>query len=126
MENVETATNWLWWINGAKTLGAFLVAIGVVAEFLGEYVARPHEKVVEDARQEEIANLNHKAEHERLERIKLEAAIQPRSMDGDQLNSMVQALSFYAGQTANITSYAADVEGACSQSKYPQCFALPS
>jgi hypothetical protein len=36
-------------------IGAFLVAIGVAAEFLGDWVATPYETVVEHARQAEIA-----------------------------------------------------------------------
>jgi hypothetical protein len=57
MTDLETATFWLGWINFAKILGAFLVAIGVAAEFVGEFAARPYEHAIEVARQAELASL---------------------------------------------------------------------
>jgi hypothetical protein len=55
--DVDAATNLLWWINWAKIIGAFLVAIGVAAEFLGDWIAKPYEETIEVARKSEIIRL---------------------------------------------------------------------
>jgi hypothetical protein len=58
MTEVEAATYWLGWIKFAKNIGAFLVAVGVAAEFLGDFVAKPFEDKIDAARNEELAKLN--------------------------------------------------------------------
>jgi hypothetical protein len=55
---VEAATTWLWWIHWAKIMGAFLVAIGVAAEFLGDFLAKPYEDTIEAARKTELGELH--------------------------------------------------------------------
>jgi hypothetical protein len=60
--DVESAAYLLSWINLAKIIGAFLVAIGVAAEFAGEFISRPYERTVEDARRLELAKLSADAE----------------------------------------------------------------
>jgi hypothetical protein len=70
---VEAATNALWWIHWAKIIGAFLVAIGVAAEFLGDFVAKPYEDTVEAARKAELAGLHTEAETAKSETARLSA-----------------------------------------------------
>jgi hypothetical protein len=55
---VVSALSWLSVIHKAKLIGGFLVAIGVAAEFLGDWIAAPFEKTVNDARELELAQLN--------------------------------------------------------------------
>jgi hypothetical protein len=55
---VVSALSWLSVIHKAKLIGGFLVAIGVAAEFVGDWIARPFEKTVNDARELELAQLN--------------------------------------------------------------------
>jgi hypothetical protein len=71
--DVESAAYWLTWINVAKIAGAFLVAIGVAAEFVGEYVSRPLEHKVEQAREEELSKLSADAEVAKGEIAKAQA-----------------------------------------------------
>jgi hypothetical protein len=55
---IEAAVHWLWWINAAKTAGIFLVAIGVAAEFIGEFASRPLERTLEMARKDRELRLS--------------------------------------------------------------------
>jgi len=52
---VEAAAWWLSWIETGKIIAAFLVAIGVAGEFLGDFIAKPLERKIEAARQLELA-----------------------------------------------------------------------
>jgi len=54
---IEAAVYWLWWINAAKTAGVFLVAVGVAAEFIGEFASRPFERTIETARKDQASKL---------------------------------------------------------------------
>jgi hypothetical protein len=74
LPEVEAATNWLWWIHWAKIVGAFLVAIGVAAEFLGDFVAKPYEDILEAARKSELGELHKQAEDAKLETARLSVA----------------------------------------------------
>jgi hypothetical protein len=56
--DVEAATYWLGWVRSIQLIAVFLVAIGVVAEFGGEWISRPLEKTIDDARELELARLN--------------------------------------------------------------------
>jgi len=51
---IEQAVRTLSWIKTAQIVGAFLVAIGVVTEFVAEFFARPLEHRIEAARQTEV------------------------------------------------------------------------
>jgi hypothetical protein len=72
---IETAVYWLWWINVAKTAGAFLVAAGVAAEFLGEFASRPLQRTLEIARKEEALKLSTEAARFELEGQLARAAV---------------------------------------------------
>jgi hypothetical protein len=53
-----TDAEWFAWITRGQTVAAFLVAIGVSGEFLGDWIKRPIERRIEAAREMEIARLN--------------------------------------------------------------------
>ncbi len=55
---LANAESWLYWIGIAKLFAAFFVAAGVAIEFGGDWVARPYEKIVTDAREAEVSKLN--------------------------------------------------------------------
>jgi soluble cytochrome b562 len=55
--DAETAMYWLGWIRLAQLIAVFLVAVGVVIEFAGEWVSRPLEKVIDRDRELQIAEL---------------------------------------------------------------------
>jgi hypothetical protein len=63
---IENATYWLGWIHVAKVTGAFLIAIGVAAEFLGDFVAKPYEDRIEAARKAEFAELRRQSDEAKL------------------------------------------------------------
>jgi hypothetical protein len=73
--DVEAAAYWLWWINAAKITGAGLVAIGVAAEFFGEFAAKPFEQIIEAARQSETLQLTNETARLSAEADSAKAAI---------------------------------------------------
>jgi len=118
---VEAAAYWLDWIRLGKNVGAFLVAIGVAAEFLGDFVAKPYEDKIEADRKSEITRLNNetakltaeaeaarasivdaqaraaeanqKAEVERLERVRIEKAIIDELAQRDLKRDQIETIS---------------------------------
>jgi hypothetical protein len=58
---LANAESWLSAIATAKLVAAFLVAVGVAIEFGGDWVARPFEKIVGEAREAQLAEANRKA-----------------------------------------------------------------
>jgi hypothetical protein len=129
---VEAATYWLAWVRFGQLVAVFLVAIGVVAEFAGEYLSRSLERPIEAAREERLATLateatsaraaiaeanaraaeaNQKAEAERLERLKLEAAIAPRLITQAQQNELTARLSEFKGQHGTVIASPSTSEG---------------
>lgn len=120
---IASAVIWLSWINVAKIVGAFFVAIGVVMEFGGDFVARPLERKVEEARQLELtrlrndtARLSGEAETARaaiaeanaraLEaQVALEKFRAPRSLSDTQLATLAEKLKAYENQEFDVTTF---------------------
>lgn len=137
---VTSAEHWLTILILAKLLAAFLVAIGVAVEFGAEFIARPYEKIVKEANEVQLKSLEmeassakrdlieaqakiaeanlkaseamHKAESERIERLKLEAQIAPRSLDTNQQRELTATLMQFKGMTVSVSSYALDADAA--------------
>lgn len=68
---LESAESWLavfWW---AKLVAAGLVALGVAMEFGGDWISRPFEKTVEDARKLELAELHKQSDEAKVETARL-------------------------------------------------------
>jgi hypothetical protein len=55
--DVEAAAYWLGWVRLVQLVAVFLVAVGVVAEFAGEWIGRPLERVIDRARELQFAQL---------------------------------------------------------------------
>lgn len=112
---VESATYWLSWINVAKITGAFLVAIGVAAEFVGDFVGKPLERKIEAAREGNIAKLEADAESARAAiaaadaraaeatqkaaeaQLALEKFKAPRIISQDEQDRLIKTLEPFAG-----------------------------
>jgi hypothetical protein len=117
VSEVDAATYWLWWINSAKLVGAFLVAIGVAAEFLGDWIAKPYEATIEESRKAEIVRLTN-------ENLKLEAEIEPRRLTPDQQSDIAKELAPFEGKTVTLSSYALDAESAVLAGQIRDALAL--
>jgi hypothetical protein len=115
---LANASYWLsalWW---AKLIAAGLVAVGVVIEFSGDWISRPFEKTVEDARETEIARLsaaaesaraeiakaqsdaakaNERTEELRAENLRLERQLNPRVINDEQAKEIVENIKPFAG-----------------------------
>jgi hypothetical protein len=123
---LDSAESWLaviWW---AKLIAAGLVAIGVALEFGGDWIAAPFEKTVSEARKLEIAKLEARAldaeteiskanetaakANERAAELKLAlereiAARQPRRINPQQRESLLNSLSKIAEKGAIAVSW---------------------
>lgn len=74
-------------------------------------------EIAEAAKQTELAKAgaaeaNQKAEAERLERLKLEAIVAPRSLSLQQQQALAASWRAFAGKQVAVTSYSLDGEGA--------------
>ena len=63
--DLVNASNWLSFLWYAKLIAAGLVAVGVAIEFGGDWISRPFERTVEEARETEIAKLSAEADSAR-------------------------------------------------------------
>jgi uncharacterized membrane protein len=124
--DLASAVFWLAWIGCAKTISAFLVAIGVAGEFLGDYLARPFQRRIDAAREAGVAQLtkdsqqaqariaeaqanvadaqakaaqaNRIAEEERLARIKIEQRMAPRTLTIEQRQRVIDTIKPFGRQ----------------------------
>lgn len=60
----------------------------------------------------DAAEANRKAETEKLERVKLEAIVAPRTLRVDQQLAIARQLRQFAGKRVSVTTYSLDAEGA--------------
>ncbi len=70
------------------------------------------------------AEANRKAEQERLERIRLEAVVSPRSLSLDQQRLIAGFWKQHAGKRVSVTSYALDAEGAGLATQIMACLGV--
>ena len=68
LDNAESWISFFWWF---KLAAAALVTIGVGMEFGGDWLARPFEKTIEDARKLELAELHNESDAAKLETARL-------------------------------------------------------
>lgn len=73
-------------------------------------VAQANERASKN--EKEAAQLRHDAEQERIERIRLEAIVAPRSLNLDQQRQIGKACGEFGGHNVSVFSYATDGEGA--------------
>jgi len=129
---------WLSWIDRGKTIAAFLVAIGVAAEFAFGWVEGPILKRIDAAKDERIAaangiaaeaqrgaaeaqaraadanklaaEANALAEKEKLARVKIEKSLAPRTLTFKQRAAIAAALKPFSGCTLEVFLQANDLE----------------
>ena len=102
--DLASAEYWLSWIATAKLVAAFLVAAGVVIEFGGDWLARPYERVVNNARESRMAALATDAERARSEIAKANATAAEANKQTARLEQEAEAAR---GQIADATKAAA-------------------
>lgn len=112
--------------NVALILGTVLVLIGTIGVFWTTGIRDRYadERVSTNEVRTALANesaakanerasaLAKETEHERLERLKLEAEIAPRRVTREQREAIATALSRFAGRSVTVTSYSQDAESA--------------
>jgi hypothetical protein len=102
--DADAATYWLGWLRVAQLVAVFLVAIGVAAEFAGEWISRPLEKIVNDARELQIAQLTARTaeaekatESQRRENISLQKAMIDRHIGLIGFNETPRSKVYFVG-----------------------------
>ncbi len=138
LSNAQSWLDILWWV---KLAAAGFVALGVVLEFGGDWVAKPFERIVEDARKLEIAGLereavsakaeiakanesaakaNERAAEARAETQRLKAQLAWRELSADQRQKLIDglrghdislALMWFTGDP-EATEFARQIKGA--------------
>jgi hypothetical protein len=78
--SVESARYWLSWLEFGSQLAIILVVVGVGYDFVERVFARPLHKIIDDARQMEIAHLNNDTERLRADNLALTDWFTPRSL----------------------------------------------
>jgi hypothetical protein len=107
---IEAARYWLGWIDFAKSVAFFLVALGVVMEFVADRAEKPYRKALDDARELEIARLNENVELRRRDNLVLERAAAPRSLETTEFESIKAKGAEFASTPVIIRAYLGDVE----------------
>jgi hypothetical protein len=84
----------------------------VVLEFLTDRMERPHNRTLENARQEELARLQNSTALAQAETARVLAAIADRELTIEQQASIRDAMQPFAGQTVILRSYPSEPESA--------------
>jgi len=85
---ISNAQFWLGVFTQVKNWGAIALVLGTVAVFLGDVLARPHQKVLDDARELQIATLHRQTEALRGENLKLRDRVAPRVLSKEQYDAI--------------------------------------
>jgi hypothetical protein len=100
------------WIEIGQIVATFLVAIGVVGEFAGSYIARPISRRVGAKRELEMVRLRAQAAAAELRAAELEALIQPRYLTPEDEQAVINSMRPFAGIGLVIASHWIDAEAA--------------
>jgi len=99
--------------------GGILITLGVAGELGVQYKAsivenklRSESHAIEALLNKEAGEARQIAESERLERVKLEAIVAPRSLSLDQQRLIVSICTRFQGHNVSVNSYGMDGEGA--------------
>lgn len=83
---LEHAEYWLSNLNTAKLVAAFLVAIGVAVEFGADWIARPYEKIVKDAKDLQLKSFENETAEAKLETERLRSQLSARTLTKEQFD----------------------------------------
>jgi hypothetical protein len=100
------------WIETGQIVSTLLVAVGVVGEFAGTFLARPVQRRLDQKRVMEIVRLRKGAADAELRAAELEARIQPRYLTTHQEKTVTDAMVPFAGKGFVIASHWSDMEAA--------------
>jgi hypothetical protein len=121
---LESAIYWLSWLKWIGYSSAFLVVIGVAGELLSDFFSAPFEKIVEDARQAEMAEINARAAeaNERTEELRkqnlelqgnlltMRRELSGRWLSTDQVVSLLPKAEKFRGQRVIFEADRNDIE----------------
>jgi hypothetical protein len=99
-------------IETGQIIATLLVAIGVVGEFAGTYIARPIAARVEARRGVEMVRLRAQAAAAELRAAELESLIQPRYLTPEHERAIADSMRPFAGKGMIIASHWIDAEAA--------------
>jgi len=102
---LASAESWLSVLAIAKLIAAALVAAGVAIEFGSDWVARPYERVVKEARDKETAQLRDRTAQAELETIRIKERLAARTLTDAEVAEIGKQLSEFSGQTFEIIAY---------------------
>src|SRR6516225_5956758 len=93
--------------------GTRIAEANAVGETAKADAAKARAEIADAAKQTEAAKAdaaeaNRKAEQERLERLRLQAAVAPRSLSLDQQRAIAATLKSFSGKRVAVTTYALD------------------
>lgn len=102
----------------ADVIATGLIALGVIAEIHFGRKSRIASNALQSISEEKVAEANLRAaeaarlaESEKLERLKLVAAVSPRTLSGEQQKSIAESLKSFAKKNVRVISYV-DVDSA--------------
>jgi hypothetical protein len=103
---------WISVLDTVRLIAAFLVAIGVAGEFLGDWIGKPIQRRIDARQQQEIARLNKEAadarldlEKERTARLQIERQIGPRYLTADEETQHKFELKTFSGQSIDVFGF---------------------
>jgi hypothetical protein len=102
---LESALFWLPWVKSGKFWAGVLVAIGIAGEIIGDRLAAPFEKTIEDARESQIELLKKETADAKLETAKLEKEIAFRSLNPDRAAEIESKLKPFGPQRVAVLAY---------------------
>jgi len=109
---LASAESWLSIIGSAKLIAAFLVALGVVIEFGGDWVAKPFEKTIEDARKLELGELHKQSDEAKRETARLSAEAETARKETAQAKLELEQLRAKVGpRNINATKFLEELSG---------------
>jgi len=93
------------WTDGRIAVGGVAVVVGIILEIWFSSRASSAEREIRDWYALRVAELNLKAEQERLARVKLEQKFADRTLSEEQALAIASKVREFAGQEFSVTAY---------------------
>jgi hypothetical protein len=98
------------WTDGRIAVGGAVVVLGIISEIWFSSRSASAEREIRDWYALRVAELNLKAEQERLARVEIEERIQPRRLSIEQQKAITEALRRFKGSIRPIVVGSSDAE----------------